>query len=74
MDLAAHRAALERICAELDRAYDTARGELLADIASGRLGYPGSTPEQIRDASGRYILLDALVAAANAHAALASLA
>jgi hypothetical protein len=56
----------------LDQAYGIARNELNGQIAGGGLRQ-GFQPEEFRDASGRFILLDALTALATAQAALATL-
>ena len=62
--------ALRAAADQLQAAYDRRRAELAAGIA--QIGTDrGLTPEDMRDSSGRSILLDALVALVNARTALA---
>ncbi len=70
--VSAHRAALEATVQRLDAAYATARDRLATEIHHINTyiePYP-HTPEDMRDANGRFILLDALITLAQAQAAL----
>lgn len=60
---------LAQTCDALERAYARARASLAVDIERCHEGF--FEPEDMRDANGRYILLDALAALATAQAALA---
>ncbi len=67
-DLARLRESVERI----EQAYEVARQELELDVkhrASFGAEWP-STPDQCRDANGRFILLDSLTAIVQARAIL----
>lgn len=58
---------LAHTCQELKRAYGIARASIVRDIQQID---PGQyEPEEMRDANGRFLLLDALASLANAQAA-----
>jgi len=70
---------LTRTCAELRRQYDSARASLQYEIDSrpdnwwsGPKHWVGvkPTPDEMKDSTGRYVLLDALMTLAQAEVAL----
>jgi hypothetical protein len=62
------RTDLENVLTRLEAVYDLTRRELAEEIA--RDPHWGAIPEQMKDSSGRYILLDALTAIVNGRTAL----
>lgn len=62
------RTDLANALARLEAVYDLTRRELAEEIA--RDPYWKAIPEQMKDSSGRYILLDALTAIVQARTAL----
>ncbi len=66
---APHRDALRTTVDRLEAAYAKAREQLAAELATG--AWRLCEPEEMRDANGRYILLDALTAIVQARTTLA---
>lgn len=66
------RATLEATVVVLEQAYQLARADLERRIADDRVFGLSGPPELVRDAGGRYLLLDALTALVTARAVLAS--
>lgn len=60
---------LRRTVKQLEQAYERARADVISDITADR---QPTSPEQARDANGRFILLDALTELVHARCVLAA--